>query len=204
MTSKPKAQTPIKQGRRRKPTPMGLEDAISIAFNCIKNSENPLHSRFWSGAGRAYKSAQKIIKNERLNNEQQFNQTAKKLLDEEKISQSFYDNLLDEIPPTPLEVKDQQPKEREIMGENFKSGKGRLKLEFRDITDPIEVGKTILDARKAAGLSQNQLVEKSNNNVSLRTISKLESGKAKHVPQMTTLVEIAKATGMKLKITLER
>lgn len=80
----------------------------------------------------------------------------------------------------------------------------KLVIDFADATDPVEIGLAVKTARKTAGLSQNQLVAKTNNAVSKSTLSTLESGKAKHVPQLSTLSAIGEAVGMTVKLRFEK
>ncbi|MBV1928410.1 MAG: helix-turn-helix domain-containing protein, partial [Gammaproteobacteria bacterium] len=104
-------------------------------------------------------------------------------------------NLLDETPFTPLKLDGQQSNEREIMDDDQKNITGLASV-FVDASDPVALGNAIRSARLDAGLSQTQLIAITN--ISLSTLSRIETGKTK--PTLSTLSEIAKATNSKLKI----
>ncbi len=74
----------------------------------------------------------------------------------------------------------------------FKEGYDALAEEF-------ELASLLIEARSRSNLTQAELAEKMGTSQS--TIARLESGKAK--PSLATLRRLAKATGMRLKISLE-
>lgn len=74
----------------------------------------------------------------------------------------------------------------------FKEGYDALGEEF-------EVASLLIEARSRSNLTQAELAEKMGTSQS--TIARLESGKAQ--PTLATLRRLAKATGMRLKISLE-
>jgi transcriptional regulator with XRE-family HTH domain len=74
----------------------------------------------------------------------------------------------------------------------FKAGYDALAEEF-------ELASLLIEARSRANLTQAELAERMGTSQS--TIARLESGKAK--PTLATLRRLAKATGMRLKISLE-
>jgi len=74
----------------------------------------------------------------------------------------------------------------------FRKGYDALEPEFA-------LASLLIEARSRANLTQAQLAEKMRTSQS--TIARLESGKAK--PSLSTLERLAKATGMRLKISLE-
>lgn len=128
MTSQPKAQASTKQERKSLPS-MSLEEAIRISCAYQERfSEKPdkhsLGTYYNHSPAGGYKRAQTIIKSERLNNEQDFVQTAKKLLNENNISQDFYDKFLDVTSKKAVHKKGKQirggipmpnPKEGEVL-----------------------------------------------------------------------------------------
>lgn len=101
-------------------------------------------------------------------------------------------DFLDISPPSPLWNMEQQPTEREIMDEQKISSEP----EFADAADPVALGNAIRNARQSAHLSQSQLHKTTG--ISIRTISRLETGKGS--APLKTLEQIAEATGTKLKI----
>jgi len=104
-------------------------------------------------------------------------------------------DFLDISSPPPLKKVEQQPTEREIMDEQKISSEP----EFADAADPVALGNAIRNARQSANLSQSQLHETTG--ISIRTISRLETGKGS--APLKTLEQIAEATGTKLKIGFE-
>ena len=74
----------------------------------------------------------------------------------------------------------------------FKEGYDALAEEF-------ELASLLIEARARCNLTQAELAEKMGTSQS--AIARLESGKAK--PTLATLRRLAKATGMRLKISLE-
>lgn len=74
----------------------------------------------------------------------------------------------------------------------FKDGYDALAEEF-------ELASLLIEARARSNLTQAELAKKMGTSQS--TIARLESGKAK--PTLATLRRLAKATGMRLKISLE-
>jgi transcriptional regulator with XRE-family HTH domain len=67
------------------------------------------------------------------------------------------------------------------------------------IAEEFELASLLIEARTHSHLTQAELAEKMGTSQS--TIARLESGKAK--PTLATLRRLAKATGMRLKISLE-
>ena len=120
----------------------------------------------------------------------------KQYIDKAELESEFdATNLLDETPFTPLKLDGQQSNEREIMDDDQKNITGLASV-FVDASDPVALGNAIRSARLDAGLSQTQLIAITN--ISLSTLSRIETGKTK--PTLSTLSEIAKATNSKLKI----
>jgi len=83
-------------------------------------------------------------------------------------------------------------KKRWMKEPGFKAGYDELESEFAIAT-------LLIEARTRANLSQQQLADRMGTSQS--TIARLESGSAK--PSFTTLERIAKATGMRVRISLE-
>ena len=73
----------------------------------------------------------------------------------------------------------------------------KINTEFASASDPLSLGSAIKNARLNAGLSQGKLEKASN--ISIRTISRIETGKGA-TPNIDTLKEIAKATNSELQI----
>ena len=67
---------------------------------------------------------------------------------------------------------------------------------YHELDEEFELLKTLIDARKAAGLTQMQMAERMGTSQS--QITRLESGKG----ILSSLRRYAKATGKKVKITL--
>jgi len=83
-------------------------------------------------------------------------------------------------------------KKRWMKEPGFKAGYDALQEEFT-------IASVLIDARVRAKLSQQQLAERMGTSQS--TIARLESGTSK--PSFTTLERIAKATGTRVRISLE-
>ena len=83
-------------------------------------------------------------------------------------------------------------KKRWMEEPGFKAGYDALQEEFT-------IASVLIEARVRAHLSQQQLAERMGTSQS--TIARLESGTAK--PSFTTLERIAKATGTRVRISLE-
>ena len=77
----------------------------------------------------------------------------------------------------------------QLQDENFKKEYDALEAEFSII-------QAILDARKASGLTQKDLAERTG--IAQADISKLENGNAN--PSLRTLQRLANGLGMKLKL----
>ena len=71
--------------------------------------------------------------------------------------------------------------------------------EYQALEEEFGLAKAIIQARARAGLTQDQLAERMNTSQS--AIARLESGRS--VPSTRTLARLAKATGMRLRITFE-
>lgn len=71
-----------------------------------------------------------------------------------------------------------------------------LKAEYDALEPEFSVIQAMIDARKAAGLTQKQLADKTG--ISQSDISKLETGSAN--PSLRTLQRLAQGMGMKMKI----
>ena len=82
--------------------------------------------------------------------------------------------------------------DKQLQGEEFKEEWEALEPEF-------SVMQAMIDARKSAGLTQNQLSEKTG--ITQADISKLESGNAN--PSLRTLQRLASGMGMKVKIEFQ-
>lgn len=82
-----------------------------------------------------------------------------------------------------------EPLSDEIVNADFEKGYEQLQPEFAII-------QTILDARKAAGLTQKDLAERTG--IAQADISKLENGNAN--PSLRTLKRLAEGMGMQLKV----
>ncbi len=109
-----------------------------------------------------------------------------------------YDQLekpLDPTHPLPLKAIKQQPMEREIMDDDHNTSID-LNSSFVDAADSKALGEAIRSARLNAGLSQSQL--KARTSMSIRTISRLETGKGGIT--LKALSEIANATNAKIKV----
>lgn len=70
---------------------------------------------------------------------------------------------------------------------------------YTDAAEEFDLAREIIKARAAAGLSQQELAKKMETTQS--TVARLESGR--HLPSISTLKKLAKATGTKLSIHLE-
>lgn len=70
---------------------------------------------------------------------------------------------------------------------------------YADSAEEFALAREIIKARVAAGLSQQELAKKMETTQS--AVARLESGQ--HLPSMSTLKKLAKATGTKLSIHLE-
>jgi ribosome-binding protein aMBF1 (putative translation factor) len=70
---------------------------------------------------------------------------------------------------------------------------------FAELEDEFQLASQLIGARARAGLTQEQLAARMK--TTRTVISRLESGRMK--PSTRTLERLAKATGHKLKITLE-
>jgi transcriptional regulator with XRE-family HTH domain len=70
---------------------------------------------------------------------------------------------------------------------------------YDSLAEDFELASLLIEARAHSNLTQAELAEKMGTSQS--TIARLESGKAK--PTLATLKRLAKATGMRLKISLE-
>ena len=71
-----------------------------------------------------------------------------------------------------------------------------LKAEYDALEPEFSVIQAMIDARKAAGLTQKQLADKTG--IAQSDISKLETGSAS--PSLRTLQRLAQGMGMKMKI----
>ena len=71
-----------------------------------------------------------------------------------------------------------------------------LKAEYDALEPEFSVIQAMIDARKAAGLTQKQLADKTG--IAQSDISKLETGSAN--PALRTLQRLAQGMGMKMKI----
>ena len=71
-----------------------------------------------------------------------------------------------------------------------------LKAEYDALEPEFSVIQAMIDARKAAGLTQKQLADKTG--IAQSDISKLENGSAN--PSLRTLQRLAQGMGMKMKI----
>ena len=71
-----------------------------------------------------------------------------------------------------------------------------LKAEYDALEPEFSVIQAMIDARKAAGLTQKQLADKTG--IAQSDISKLEAGSAN--PSLRTLQRLAQGMGMKMKI----
>jgi DNA-binding XRE family transcriptional regulator len=87
------------------------------------------------------------------------------------------------------------PTEREIMDDATTTAE----VDFANAADPIALGNAMRDARLNANLSQSQLSKITS--ISIRTISRLETGKGS--APLKTLKDIATATSTTLKIAFE-
>jgi transcriptional regulator with XRE-family HTH domain len=83
-------------------------------------------------------------------------------------------------------------KKRWMKEPGFKAGYDALEEEFA-------IASVLIEARTRANLSQHQLAERMGTSQS--TIARLESGASR--PNLSTLERIAKATGTRVRITLE-
>jgi transcriptional regulator with XRE-family HTH domain len=72
--------------------------------------------------------------------------------------------------------------------------------EYEALDEEFALIKALIDARVAAGLTQEQLAERMETSQS--AIARLESGRA--VPSGKTLMRFARATGTKLRISFEK
>lgn len=72
--------------------------------------------------------------------------------------------------------------------------------EYEDSAGEFALAREIIQARVGAGLSQQELARKMATTQSV--VARLESGR--HLPSMSTLKKLAKATGTRLAIHLER
>lgn len=75
----------------------------------------------------------------------------------------------------------------------------RFKEGYDALAEEFELAGLLIEARARSNLTQAELAEKMGTSQS--TIARLESGKAK--PTLATLRRLAKATGMRLMISLE-
>ncbi len=71
---------------------------------------------------------------------------------------------------------------------------------YRESAEEFALTREIIEARAAAGLSQEALAAKMSTTQSV--IARLESGR--HLPSMSTLKKLAEATGAKLSIHLNQ
>ncbi len=71
---------------------------------------------------------------------------------------------------------------------------------YDESAEEFALAREIIKARAAAGLSQQDLAKRMATTQS--TVARLESGQ--HLPSMSTLKKLAKATGTRLSIHLER
>ena len=71
-----------------------------------------------------------------------------------------------------------------------------LRAEYEALEPEFSIIQAMIDARKASGLTQKQLSEKTG--IAQADISKLENGNAN--PSLKTLQRLASAMGMKMKI----
>jgi len=70
---------------------------------------------------------------------------------------------------------------------------------YNELTDEFALAETIIRARAAARLTQEQLAQRMHTTQAV--IARLESGRVK--PSTRTLEKLAAATGMRLRITFE-
>ncbi len=82
----------------------------------------------------------------------------------------------------------------EFLNEQMKDEE--FKKEYEALEPEFTVIQAMLDARKAAGLTQKELAERTG--IAQGDISKLESGSAN--PSLRTLQRLAEGMGMKLKL----
>ncbi len=71
---------------------------------------------------------------------------------------------------------------------------------YKESAEEFALAREIIKARAGAGLSQQELAQKMETTQS--AVARLESGK--HLPSMSTLKKLAKATGTRLAIHLEQ
>jgi transcriptional regulator with XRE-family HTH domain len=74
-----------------------------------------------------------------------------------------------------------------------------FKKDYEALEEQYALANLLIGARVKAGLSQAELAEKMGTSQS--AIARLESGRVR--PSLTTLTRLAKATGTRLRITLE-
>lgn len=86
---------------------------------------------------------------------------------------------------------------KEFLAEQLKDPE--FKAEYDALEPEFAIIQAIIDARKASGLTQKQLAEKTG--IAQADISKLEHGNAN--PSLKTLQRLAAGMGMKLKIEFQ-
>ena len=86
---------------------------------------------------------------------------------------------------------------KEFLAEQLKDPE--FKAEYDTLEPEFAIIQAIIDARKASGLTQKQLAEKTG--IAQADISKLEHGNAN--PSLKTLQRLAAGMGMKLKIEFQ-
>ena len=75
----------------------------------------------------------------------------------------------------------------------------KYKTEYEALGMEFHLVRSLIEARTRAGLSQTQLARRMNTSQSY--VARIESGQVK--PSTAALERVAKATGLRLKITLE-
>lgn len=83
---------------------------------------------------------------------------------------------------------------KDFLAEQLKSPE--LRAEYDALEPEFSIIQAMIDARKASGMTQKQLSEKTG--IAQADISKLENGNAN--PSLKTLQRLASAMGMKMKI----
>jgi transcriptional regulator with XRE-family HTH domain len=73
------------------------------------------------------------------------------------------------------------------------------KSAYEALDDEFQLAKTLIEARKQAGLSQDQLARRMKTSQSY--VARIESGQVR--PSTNALERLARATGTRLKITFE-